>query len=165
MIRKMTGPKALSATTLSKECGIPQPTLSSWLRSAGTVAGMKANKSKETNGTSRRTQDRSVLDRLRVVVEAAALNEEDLGAFLRREGLHREQLEQWRESAVKALGENTGRRRRGPTAEQKRIRALERELRRKDKALAEAAALLVLKKKFETVFGEEDNDTDSRNEL
>ena len=164
MIRRMTGPNALSATALSKECGIPQPTLSSWLRTTGTVAGMSTKKSKASKTSSKDAQQRSLLARLKVVVEAAELDEEELGAYLRREGVHREQLEQWREAAAKALGESTVRRRRGPTPEQKRIRTLERELHRKDKALAEAAALLVLKKKFEMVFGDEDNDTDPRNE-
>ena len=41
----------------------------------------------------------------------------------------------------------------------KRIRALEKELRRKDKALAETAALLVLKKKVQEIWGDEDDPT------
>ena len=45
-----------------------------------------------------------------------------------------------------------------------RIRALERELARKEKALAEAAALLILKKKTPDLFGDEDDDTDEGNE-
>jgi hypothetical protein len=50
-------------------------------------------------------------------------------------------------------------------ASTKRIRQLERELARKEKALAEAAALLVLKKKVETLYGEdEDDDTNGPNE-
>ena len=59
------------------------------------------------------------------------------------------------------------RRERGPTArsgEGRRIKELERELRRKDKALAEAAALLVLQKKFHTYLEERDNDTEEENE-
>jgi len=50
------------------------------------------------------------------------------------------------------------------TPEQKRIRELERQLRRKEKALAEAAALLVLKKKFEAVFADEEDDTEPRSD-
>ena len=47
--------------------------------------------------------------------------------------------------------------------EAKRIRELERELNRKDKALAEVTALLALKKKLESLFGDEDDDTTGRN--
>ena len=43
--------------------------------------------------------------------------------------------------------------------EARRIRELEKELRRKDKALAETAALLVLKKKANAIWGDEDDDT------
>jgi len=45
----------------------------------------------------------------------------------------------------------------------KRIRSLEKELRRKDKALAETAALLVLKKKVQEIWGDEDENTTRRN--
>jgi transposase len=102
-----------------------------------------------------------MLEKLRVLSEAERMSEDELGAFLRREGLHREQLEQWRVAAAEALGQPAKRSRakRGPSPEQKRSRELERQLRHKEKALAEAAALLVLKKKFETLFGDEDDDT------
>ena len=54
---------------------------------------------------------------------------------------------------------------RASTSTLKRIRQLERELARKEKALAEAAALLILKKKVETFYGEdEDDDTNGQNE-
>jgi transposase len=43
--------------------------------------------------------------------------------------------------------------------EARRVRELEKELRRKDKALAEAAALLVLQKKVQAIWGDADDDT------
>jgi hypothetical protein len=46
----------------------------------------------------------------------------------------------------------------------KRIRTLERELARKEKALAEAATLLVLKKKLQALEVDEDVDTDEEHE-
>jgi transposase-like protein len=102
-------------------------------------------------------------EKLRVIVESAALSEKDLGEFLRREGLHEADVKQWREAAEAALG--------GPSREQRenaeqarQMRALERELRRKDKALAETAALLVLKKKVQEIWGDEDDSTARRSE-
>jgi transposase-like protein len=180
MTKRMTGPNAMSANALSQEVGIPQSTLSRWLRVAGTV-GLVGKKRKATPSTatskdtstaasrptSRRTQDWTLQEKLRVVIEAAELPDEELGVLLRREGLHREQLEQWRVAAAEALGQGRGRGRRGkqgPTPEQKRIRELERQLRHKEKALAEAAALLVLKKKFEAVFADEEDDTNPRSD-
>ena len=76
------------------------------------------------------------------MLEASRLSDEQLGAFLRREGLHEATLREWRAAALEALGTPKTAR-----AETRRVRELERELRRKDKALAETAALLVLQKK------------------
>ena len=168
MLKRLTGPEAMSATALSKETGIAQGTLSRWLRRAGTIGGVSPKKRKQiTRSQSRRAQDWTAKEKLAVVMEAETVPQEELGAFLRRKGLYREQLEQWREAAAQALEESPGRRKRGkrgPTPEQKRIRELERQLRRKEKALAEAAALLVLKKKFETLFGDEEDDTNPTSE-
>ena len=47
-------------------------------------------------------------------------------------------------------------------AEAQRIRQLERELHRKDKALAEVAALLALKKKVNEIWGDGDDDTTTK---
>lgn len=87
-------------------------------------------------------------DKLRVVSDAARLNDSELGEFLRRAGIHEDDLARWREEALGGLG---GTRKGQPPS--KRIRELERELRRKEKALAEAAALLVLAKKARSLWG------------
>ena len=87
-------------------------------------------------------------------MEADALGDEELGAFLRRHGLHEAELEEWRAAALAGLGDGGG-----PRNEGKRVRELEREVRRKDKALAEAAALLVLQKKVQAIWGDGDDDT------
>ena len=90
----------------------------------------------------------------------------DLGALLRREGVHDAELEAWRAAvktaAVAALNGTTSNVAPARSAERKRIHELERELRRKDKALAEAAALLVLEKKLQALWGDGDDDTDTR---
>lgn len=93
-------------------------------------------------------------DKLRVVSDAARLNDSELGEFLRRAGIHEDDLARWREEALGGLG---GARKGQPPS--KRIRELERELRRKEKALAEAAALLVLAKKARALWGDADDDT------
>ena len=107
----------------------------------------------------RRPEDWTAEERLQIVLEAAKVSEADLGAFLRSKGLHEAVLTEWRTAALTAL--------RGPTKaspEAKRVRALEKELARKDKALAEAAALLVLKKKVQAIWGDEDDSTPSKSD-
>ncbi len=92
-------------------------------------------------------------EKLRVLATAYGLRGEQFGALLRREGMHEELLTQWRQAAVGALvpessGRLLGAQRRRVAEAQKRVKELERELRRKDKAQAETAALLVLEKNF-----------------
>jgi len=158
MVRRMTGPDRVTATELAMESGIPQPTLSRWLREAGMVAGVSESKGKSEAGgapkrseESKRPQDYSALERARVVLEGSGLGAEGLGELLRRRGVHREVYEQWREALEAALTKEPKPRR----GEGKRIRELEKELARKDKALAETAALLVLKKKWICSSGRE----------
>jgi transposase len=174
MIKKMSGPAAMSAGALAKESGICQATLSRWLVVAGTVGRVSTRPTRPTTpgfpddeSVGKRTQDWSASEKVQVVMEVGAIAEEELGAFLRRRGLHREQLEAWRHEVIAAATAGMGegqptRGRRSP--EHKRIQELERELRRKDKALAETAALLVLKKKVQEIWGDEDDDMDSRSD-
>lgn len=168
MIKRMTGPRAVTATALAEETGIAQPTLSRWLRVAGTVGPMSKTSTKASESTSsppRRTQRWTSEQKVQLVLEAAGLSDPQLGAFLRRNGLHSEQLDKWRQQAIEgattALENDSGRRKKknSPSPEHKRIRELERQLHRKDKALAETTALLVLKKKFDALFEDEEENT------
>ena len=162
MVQRLTAPNAITAMSLSKEVGVSQSQLSRWLRMARTVGPMTKDRPSDrvvqVSGGARPASEK-----LRIVMAAAALGPDELGAFLRREGVHAAELEQWRAAAQAAL-ENDRARPSSRGAEGKRIKELERELRRKDKALAEAAALLVLQKKFHTYLEERDKDTDEENE-
>ena len=89
------------------------------------------------------------------------MNEADLGGYCRRRGLYPEQLRVWREACERANDWERAAARR-ITRETKdartRIQQLERELARKEKALAEAAALMILRKKAEAIWGQGDED-------
>jgi transposase-like protein len=161
MVQRLSSPNAITAMSLSKEVGVSQSQLSRWLRSARTVDPMSKDRPTERVMQSSFSA-RSASEKLRIVIAAAALEPGELGAFLRREGVHEAELEQWRSAAQAALESDAGR----PSSrggEGKRIKELERELRRKDKALAEAAALLVLQKKVRELWGDGDDDTDEGN--
>ena len=160
MVQRLTGPERISATALSKEVGVSQAPLSRWLQAASTVGTVGGGHSNREGGgkTPRRWPAE---EKLRVVNEAARLSDEDLGAFLRKEGIHEAQLDEWRgviaEAAKIALGGSRKRAKASPEA--KRIRELEKELLRKDRALAEVTALLTLKKKAQQIWGDADDDT------
>jgi transposase len=162
MVQRMSGREGISATALSREVGIAQPTLSRWLREARRVAPMTNHKQTSKGRPNRKTAEQ----KLRIVLAAAGLDDEALGAFLRREGVHAAQLEEWRAavtaSAMAALSPKPKSGRGQDSPEAKRIRELERELRRKEKALAEVAALLALKKRAAEIWGDEDDDTPTR---
>lgn len=165
MVRKMTGPDAVSASALSREMGVSQTVLSRWLRLAGDqVLCAPQKRSQGAMSVSKRPKDWSPEERFRVVLEAQSLSEEELGAFLRKKGLHEAHLLEWREQMLSALAQRSPSKSSKNSSEQRQIRELQRELDRKDKALAEAAALLVLQKKARILFGgDEAEPTQKRN--
>jgi transposase len=138
MVQRLTGVNATSATKLAREIGVSQQNLSRWLGEARSLPGVAADKPKQ--------KARTVEQKARAVAEAASLDGAALTAYLEREGITNGEIERWRlalDDREVASGAMT-----------KRIRNLERELARKEKALAEAATLLILKKKVDAIFAE-----------
>ena len=145
MVSKMMGPRAVTATALAVEVGVPQTTLSRRLKDYGRfgIAGGQMN-------TKKRPQNWSAEKKLATILEYEKLDEETRGKYLREHGLYSVDMERWRGEVLGALGKKP---RKGDPKD-KRIRDLEFELRRKEKALAETAALLVLKKKADAIWGD-----------
>lgn len=167
MVRRMMGPDAVSATKLAAETGISQASLSRWLAMATKLKGVSRTKppaptTAEAPLPGKRPQDWTAQERAQAVLDASKLEAHELGEFLRRRGLHREQLDEWTRALEVAFGHPPAERR--SAADGKRIKELEREVARKDKALAETAALLVLKKKMALLWGAADDDTDPKSE-
>jgi transposase-like protein len=161
MIQKMTDPEGPSPVSLAEDIGVSRASLYRWVSKAGTLdvtvnpEPPSFTESMQRLSNMKRPQDWSAEEKLAAVLEAASLSEEEFGAFLRSRGLHDAQLQQWRDQMLIGLEPKPAKR-----AESKRIQELEKELRRKDKALTETAALLVLKKKAQVIWGDEDDDTD-----
>ena len=169
MVRRMAGPQRQSAAQLSAETGISQPTLSRWLREAGqsvSKASKNALDEAEVSASSRprRPRDLSPLERAQAVLEVSKLSGEARGIYLRQQGLHEEHVEAWSSALEDALGAAPKRPIKPEKGDSQRVRQLEKELLRKDRALAEAAALIVLQKKTAILFGEaEEESTPRRN--
>ena len=98
----------------------------------------------------KRPRNWPAMDKLQAVVAYDGLEESEQGQYLRSHGLYSVDIERWREEMLEAL--NRKPKKRDP--KERRIRELESELRRKEKALAETAALLVLKKKAQEIWGD-----------
>jgi transposase-like protein len=169
MVQRMAGPERVSATALAREVGVPQSTLSRWFHQASvltpTVPAMAKKQPSKSNSSRGPRRGRTAEDKLRIVLQASSLSEEGLGVFLRREGIHEALLAEWRAKVMQAAtgalkAPHAGRSERTPEA--RKILELERELLRKDKALAEVTALLALKKKLREIWGDEDDATDTR---
>jgi transposase len=92
--------------------------------------------------------------RFDAVLTTAAMDEAARSAWCRANGVYPHELACWRQSATQALAEPEEARASPQQTQQdrRRIKELERELRRKDRALAETAALLVLSKKVAAIF-------------
>lgn len=161
MVQRMTGPTPMSALALAKEVGVSQPTLSRWRAAAPTVPRMNTQQPDDAKGA-KSPRQWTAEEKLAAVQASTGLREQELGAFLRERGLHAAQLESWRAAVKEALTTHVPRRA-GASKETQRIRALEKELLRKDRALAEVTALLALRKKLEALWGDEDDATSKRN--
>lgn len=170
MVQKMTGPNAASAGALAREVNVAQTTLSRWLRQAPAIdVDFDSNPDHGERAVSRspkRPEDWSPEDKMAAVLEASALSEELLGAFLRRKGLHEADVERWKAGMLAGVsGERPDKaKKREKAALNRRVRELEKELSRKDKALAETAALLVLKKKARQIWGDGESDIPRKTE-
>ncbi len=161
MVQRMSPPDPEMGASLARETGVAQSTLSRWKDKAGSVHVMTKKKeerfSSSTPTEQRRPEDWSAEEKLLVVAKAMELSGSELGELLRREGLHEAQIEEWKVAFVDAMKKPVNRA--TNSKERKKIKKLERELRRKEKALAETAALLVLQKKVQALWGDEGDDT------
>jgi transposase len=153
-VRKMMAPNAKTVAQVSRETGVSEQTLYNWrnqLRHEGKAVPADPSNPEHWSGESK----------LAVVIETAGLNEAELAEYCRRKGLYVEQITRWREAAIagaQTLRPLSAEGRRELQQDRKKIRKLEKELKRKDKALAEAAALLVLQKKAQAIWGDGEDD-------
>ena len=139
VVRKLLLPNSPSALALSKQIGISQGTISRWLREYT---------NREDIHMAKRPLDWTPEERFQTVMETNSLSADELGLYVRKKGITLQQLKEWKADCIQAMGGRPGRKPDKEKRDLKRqIKELERDIRKKDKALAETAALLVLKKK------------------
>jgi len=154
MIEKMLGPDGITARELAEEAGVATVTLRRWRKEA--TLGAKVGQ-KSSGKRPRRRGAYMPKEKIRIVMEAAALPEDELGAFLRREGLHSADLERLREEVMQAAEKGfESSKKQGPSPAEEELKKVQKELVRKEKALAEAAAILVLRGKLDAFLSEEE---------
>jgi hypothetical protein len=97
-------------------------------------------------------------EKYQLVLEAASIDNDQLGGFLRERGLHSEHITIWDQELREMIEKKNDKKDQELKALKKRNQELEKELQRKEKALAEAAALLLLKKKLDGLMQDQKDD-------
>ncbi|KAA8995766.1 transposase [Affinibrenneria salicis] len=115
----------------------------------------KSSRGKQAYGADKTTEQWPAEARLAVIIETATLSEAELAQYCRKKGLYPEQISQWKQGFLQVSSPDD---KASLKQSQKRIKQLEKELTRKEKALAEAAAILVLRKRLQDYYGETDGD-------
>lgn len=149
IIARLLPPQNVSVPDMVKETGIPKDTLYTWKRQYRNI--QRDPDANQNQQTVRLTNE----EKLTVVIETASLGEVELGEYCRRKGFYPEQITGWKNAFVQGATPHSNKADREQRKEYiETIRQLEKELNRKEKALAETAALLVLQKKFQALWEE-----------
>lgn len=148
LIARMLPPENISVTDLSKETGISKSTLQTWKTKAGNP------KNTENNTVKRVVTPR---DKFLTVMETYLLSEAELARYCREKGLFVEDVKKWHNACLNSTNGNADsddvkELKLKQQEDAKRIKALEKDLQFKEKALAETAALLVLRKKLQAIL-------------
>ena len=150
ILKRMMPPNNEPISKLSDETGITEATLYKWRKDAR-IAG------NATPGDGQGSEQWSSEDKFLVVMETYTMNEAELAEYCRKKGLYKEQIDVWRDSCLNANGRESNQSKQlnqELKEEKKRAKTLEKDLRKKEKALAEAAALLLLRKKAQAIWGD-----------
>jgi transposase len=153
--KRMMPPHNESVAHIAKEEGISEVTLYKWRKEARTD-GVVA-----TPGNGQTSDKWSSQDKFLIVMETFSMNEVELAEYCRKKGLYREQIEAWKHVCLQANGQalDQSKQLNGVLKEeQKHGKQLEKELQKKEKALAEAASLLLLRKKAQAIWGDDEEE-------
>lgn len=152
LVARLFPPESISLGVLSNETGISKSTLATWKKKAEEVRGNIKPKRKLTPN-----------EKFLIVMETYSLTEIELSRYCREKGLYYDEVKKWSSICVNANNNASDsvdikELKAGKQEDSKRIKELEKELTRKEKALAEAAALLLLRKKLQAILVENAED-------
>ena len=155
VLKKLLPPQSLAVAELARQEGISDVTLYTWRKQAKARGDV-------VSGSGKVPEDWPAEAKLAVVIETAGQSEAERSQYCRAKGLYPEQVRAWRQACITGQQSATALKqteREQARADKKRIRELELELNRKERALAEAAALLVLRTKLNALWGDDNGDS------
>lgn len=147
-------PQSESVISLAREIGLSEAALHRWKKEAK-AKGIAIPNSKAT------PERWSTQDKFSIVVETAKMSEIELAEYGRSKGLYIEQIQAWRDACMQANGgiaQQASQLQKENRIKDREIKQLSQELRRKESALAETAALLVLRKKARAIWGDNEDE-------
>lgn len=153
VVARLMPPNNESIASVALETGLGESTLYKWRQQAKTHGVSVPVDTKSTDRWS--TQEK-----FQVVLETATLSEIELAEYCRSKGLYVEQIQAWRNACMQANGgvaQEAARLQRELRDKEREIKNLQKDLRHKEAALAETAALLVLRKKAHAIWGDRED--------
>ena len=151
VLKKVLPPAGRSINEVSRETGVNDQTIRNWLKRSKT--GILSESNQESC-----PRLLTPKEKYQLVVEASGIKDEQLGEFLRERGLHSEHITIWDQELREMIGNKNDQQDKENKELKRKVKELEHELQRKEKALAEAAALLILKKKLNTLLKEHEDE-------
>lgn len=156
--------EGVTVQDIADALGVGHSTLGKWIAKASNheFESVQDNEISSLNSMikEKRPQDWSLEEKLNMVITCASLDEEKVSELCREQGLYPHHINQWKQDFVNGTTTNTKARAPSEAKSLKgEIKALKKELNRKDKALAETAALLVLQKKVNEIWGNDEGNS------
>lgn len=152
VVRKTLDDSGRSVAEVSRETGVSYATVLSWIKK------YRLGKLDVDDATGMTPDQRNPGEKLTLLLESKTLEEDQRGEWLRQHGLHSEHLPLWEQELTAVMNNKQTDLNQKNNELKKENRRLQRELTQKEKALAEAAVLLTLKKKFRNLFSTEDEE-------
>lgn len=150
ILKRLDQPTSETVASVSKETNVPRTTIYQWIKNN--------NQNKNSNPINLKSKANwTSEDKFHIVLETSTFSESELAEYCRRKGIYLREIEDWKKQCLIAniaRNENPEKLKESLKEEQKINMELKKELRRKEKALAETAALLVLRKKAHAIWGD-----------
>ena len=155
ILTKLLAPNPPRMIDLAKELNIPYGTIVTWKQTM-----LKKQTIKQSN-TPQRPHEKSPEAKLQAVMDTMGKTEEEQSAYCRTHGIYSHHLDAWKKQMLEGLGAKTSSKEGKAENKQAKneVKKLQSDLRRKDKALAEVSALLILKKKADLLWGVDEDDS------
>lgn len=155
IIAKILSPEKPSIRSVANESSIPIGTVLSWLKQKNINIAM----SHELEESQKSVDENSLSEQFNIILKTASMSEEELSAYCRQKGIYPTDIEIWKQELLDNLDARNKKTLASENNKLKvQVRELKSELKLKEKALAESAALLLLKKKAKIIWGDHEDD-------